>query len=196
MGYGPVYSLAGQPVGRYVGPGGADCWAECPAGYNLIETEDGPRCASTTELPDVGPQPTPTPPEPPPVPEPQPDYPPYVGSGWAGWPHKDWFFDEASFAEVLMNLGYMDWASTCLTSEGRFLAQACGAIIGAFQEDFNLVRDYLREAQNTFMAVEPLQLTEKIDSPTTTALLHALRIEQESGATWADVVSAADTYFS
>lgn len=95
-----------------------------------------------------------------------------------------------------MNLGYLEWASTCLTADGRFLAQACGAIVGAFQEDFNLVRDYVREAQNMFMAIEPLELTEKLDTPTITALLHALRIEDEAGATWADVVSAADTYFS
>lgn len=183
-GLGPVYSLAGQPVGRYTGPGDGDCWPECPEDYELIETEEGPRCSSTIELPDL------------PQPEPEPDYAPYVGSGWTDWPHKEWFLDEESFAQVLMNLGYMDWASTCVTPQGRFLAEPCAAIIGAFQEDFNLVREYLREAQDVFMAVEPLELTERLDAPTITALLHALRIEQESSSEWPEIVSSADLYFS
>lgn len=197
--WGPVASLDGTvPVGHWEGPGDGDCWPVCPEGYEVIETDDGPRCASTTELPDIPePEPEPEPePVPEPVPEPEPDYPSYVGSGWTGWPHKDWFFDEPSFAEVLMNLGYLDWASTCLTPEGRFLADPCGVIVGAFQEDFNLVREYVRDAQKIFMVANALELTERIDAPTTTALLHALRIEEESGSQWSDVVRGAEIYYS
>lgn len=151
--------------------------------------------------PPIEPEPAPEPepePSPDPEPEPEPEPPPaaHVGTGWTGWPHQEQFPDEASFAEALMNLGYMDWASTCLTQAGRFLANPCAAIVGAFQQDFNLVRQYVQATQQLYIAVGPLAMTEWIDADTTTALVHARWIEDEAGAPWADVVRNAEIYFS
>lgn len=197
-----MYSLAGEPVGRYTGPGDGECWPECPDGYELVEVDGVPRCSSTGELPDV-PQPEPEPePEPKPKPQPQPKPSPgpapapHVGTGWTDWPHKQWFPDEASFSETLSDLDYLDSPSTCLTQAGRFTAVSCAAIVGAFQEDFNLVRDYVQHAQNLYVAVGPLPLTERLDAPTVTALVHATQIEQSAGKSWADIVHDADIYFS
>lgn len=195
--WGPVYSLAGDPVGRYTGPGDGECWAECPEGYELVELDGVPRCSSTTDLPQLPTESEPSPtPEPTPEPTPGPAPEPHVGSGWTDWPQKQWFPDEAAFAETLSDLGYLDWPSTCLTQSGRFTAESCAAIVGAFQEDFNLVKSYVEHAQALYIAVGPLQLTERLDAPTITALVHATQIEQNAGKPWADVVRDAEIYFS
>lgn len=154
-------------------------------------------------LPDVdeGPEPEPPPPPPeppPPQPEPEPEPPSgrYIGGGWTDWPHKEWFPTEAAFADALEALGYLDQASTCLSQQSAFRAVSCAPVVGAFQMDFDVVREYLGHAHGYHIAIGPLPVTDQIDQNTIVALVHALGIEDELDTPWQELVAAAESYFS
>jgi len=148
------------------------------------------------EVPDVDGDETESKQEPQPAPEPKPEpLAPYVGSGWADWPHLDEFPNEASFAERLARFGYLDDAATCLSQNDGFLEVSCAVIVGAFQQDFNLVRAYML-ARNMEVSIGDLELTEKIDAETTMALVYARSIEEQAGQPWPGIVQTAEIYFS
>lgn len=120
---------------------------------------------------------------------------PFVGGGWFDWPRKDVFADEMSFSMALTTLGYTEQPGTCMLAE-RFQVVGCAAIVGAFQEDYNLVSQYADVIGYTWPGgPASLDETELIDAPTVQAMAAALSVVADLQTPWVQIVQAALDHF-